>query len=216
MQALIDLEFPSLKVDVIHIGLTPAQARRYRLLSSPLSPKEMRRTRWRERMGVEQTEIDALLARHPGELTKLIRRAFEPHYDPTLAHRVYIAEQDWRVAAQAEIERQIEIVPDLAAEKEAIEEKAPNVSARIERLDTEVERMRKAIDWINGEAGEIENEIAGINTELEDIASQIDLEPPDVPEPDLPDQPEDGPNLVFSSSWSWVEATENMKARKAH
>ena len=89
MQALIDLEFPSLKVDVIHIGLTPAQVGRYRLLSSPLSPKEMRRTRWRERMGVEQTEIDALLARHPGELTKLIRRAFEPHYDPTLAHRVY-------------------------------------------------------------------------------------------------------------------------------
>ena len=76
--------------------------------------------------------------------------------------------------------------------------------------------MREAIDWINGEAGEIENEIAGINTELEDIASQIDLEPPDVPEPDLPDQPEDGPHLVFSSSWSWVEATENMKARKAY
>ena len=48
------------------------------------------------------------------------------------------------------------------------------------------------------------------------IAQTIELEPPDIPEPELPDQPEDGANLVFSSAWSWVEATENMKARKAY
>ena len=216
LQALIDLEFSSLNATVIHVGLTPAQVRQYRLPSSPLNPKELRRSRWRERMGVEQTEIDALLTLYPGALTQMLRKAFKPYYDPTLAARVNEAEREWRAQAEAEIERQIEIVPDLGAEMEATKEKASNISARIERLDTEVERMREAIDWINGEAEEIKNEIAGINTELEDIASQIDLEPPDFPAPDLPDQPDDGPNLVFSSAWDWVEATENMRARKAY
>jgi hypothetical protein len=92
--------------------------------------------------------------------------------------------------------------------------RAATISARIERLDTEVERLREAIDWINSEAEEIRTEIAGID--LQTIADAIDLEPPDIPEAELPDQPDDGPNMVLSSSWDWVEATERMKARKAY
>ena len=65
LQALIDLYFPALNATVIHVGLTPAQVRQYNLPSSPLNPKEQRRARWRERMGVEQTEIDALLTLPP-------------------------------------------------------------------------------------------------------------------------------------------------------
>jgi hypothetical protein len=214
IQALIDLEFPSLEVDVIHVGLTPAQVRRHRLPSSPLSPKEQRRARWRERMGVQQTEIDALLTLHPGELTKLIRKAFRPYYDPTLASRVDAARWEWRRAAKAEIDRQIEEDPDLAEEMEAIEAKAADITARIERLDAEVERMREAIDWINEEAEAIKTEIAGVD--LQTIADSIDLDPPDIPEAELPDQPDDGPNMVLSSQWDWVEATERMKARKAY
>jgi hypothetical protein len=216
IQALIDLEFPSLEVDVIHIGLTPAQVRHYRLPSSPLSRNELRRARWRERMGVEQTEIDALLARHPGELTKLIRKAFKPYYDPTLTRRVNAAEREWRAEAVTAIEYQNAEDEELTAMMAAVEEKASSVTTRIEDLNTRIERIRLAVDDINEEAEEIKTDIASVNNDLLAIAAQIDLEPPDIPEPELPDQPDDGPNMVLSSSWDWVEATERMKARKAY
>ena len=216
LQALIDLHFPALNATVIHIGLTPAQVRHYRLPSSPLSPKELRRTRWRERMGVQQTEIDALLTRHPGALTAMIREALKPYYDPTLNSRVRRAEGEWRADAEAKIEEQIADDPELTGLMQGAEERASDVTTRIEVLNVRIEQIRDLVMEINDEANSIKHDIGGVDNDLATIARQIELEPPEVPEPELPEQPEDGANLVFSSVWSWVEATENMKARKAY
>ena len=216
MQALIDLEFPSLKVDVIHIGLTPDQVRHYRLPELPISDNDKRKARWKERMGVEQTEIDALLALHPGALAQMIRDALAPYFDRTLSRRVNQAEREWRAEAQDEIERQIAAVPDLAAELEEIEARARSVNERIEALAAEVERINEAAEEIDTEGDSIKAEVAAIDAALTDLADQIDLDPPDIPQADLPDRPTDGPNMVLSSAWGWVEATQRMKARKAY
>ena len=112
LQALIDLYFPK-STHRDPCRPTPAQVRQYRLPSSPLSPKELRRTRWRERMGVQQTEIDSLLTLHPGALTGMIRRALKSYYDPTLNSRVRRAEGTWRIDAAAKIEEQIADDPEL-------------------------------------------------------------------------------------------------------
>ena len=201
---------------MIQVGLTPAQVRHYNLPSSPLSPKEQRRARWRERMGVEQTEIDALLQRHPGALTGMIREALKPYYDPTLNSRVRRAEREWRAEAEAKIEEQVENDPDLSGPMQNAKQWAADVTARREALNERIEQIRDLVDEINNEADSIKNDIASVDRTMSTIAQQIELEPPDIPKPELPDQPEDGPNLVFSSAWDWVEATENMKARKAY
>ena len=216
LQALIDLYFPMLNANVIHVGLTPAQVRQYNLPSSPLNPKELRRARWRERMGVEQTEIDALLTLHPGALTGMIREALKPYYDPTLNSRVRRAERQWQADAGDKIEAQISGDPDLSGPMERAEEQASEVTARIEALNQRIEQIRDLVAEINNEADSINNDIASVDRTMSAIAQTIELEPPDIPEPELPDQPEDGANLVFSSAWGWVEATENMKARKAY
>ena len=152
LQALIDLHFPALNATVIHIGLTPAQVRHYRLPSSPLSPKELRRTRWRERMGVQQTEIDALLTRHPGALTAMIREALKPYYDPTLNSRVRRAEGEWRADAEAKIEEQIADDPELTGLMQGAEERASDVTTRIEVLNVRIEQIRDLVMEINDEA----------------------------------------------------------------
>ena len=214
MQALCDLKFPSLKVDVIHVGLTPDQVREFGLPESPLSDKDKRKARWKERMGVEQTEIDALLTLHPGALEQMIRDALAPYFDPTLAQRARDAERQWR--AEAAIQDLIDDDPELAASLAEIEARAQAVSERIVTLKAETERIGEAADEINAEAASINAKIAEINEALGSLAAKIDLDPPDIPEADLPEQPTNGPSMVLSSAWDWVEATQRLKARKAY
>ena len=46
-------------------------------------------------MGVEQTELDALVALHPGLLDQIARRALDHFYDHTLAARVEEYRREW-------------------------------------------------------------------------------------------------------------------------
>jgi hypothetical protein len=140
MQALRDLQFPTLDVDVIHVGLTPDQMREFGLPSSPLSDNEKRAGRWTELMGVEQTEVDSLLALHPGALAQMLRDAIEPYFDPTLDERVSAAGPAWRGEAGAAINEAIGGDPDLAARLAEIEARAEDIRQKIEALDAETSR----------------------------------------------------------------------------
>ncbi len=88
LQALRDLEFPELQIEVHPVALTLDQVVGFDLPSTPLKPTEQRADRWREVMGREQTEIDALLALHPGAIEQLASEAARPFYDRTLYKRV--------------------------------------------------------------------------------------------------------------------------------
>jgi hypothetical protein len=96
LQALRDLLYPQLNIRVHHVALTLEQVRELDLPSTPLKPKEARASRWREIMGHEQPEIDALAALNPDALTAIAREAIRPYCDPTLAERTAEAEQKWR------------------------------------------------------------------------------------------------------------------------
>ena len=217
LQALRDLEFPALDVDVIHVGLTPDQVQSFALPSSPLSDKDKRKARWIERMGVEQTELDSLLALHPGALARLVRDALAPYFDPGLGERVDSARGQWRDEAVGVINAALEEARSKDdSELAEIEARATDVSARIEALEDEAENLRAAAVQINDEAEALAAEIADINAELAELADEIDLDPPDVPQAELPDRPTDGPGMVLSAAWSWVEATRRLRARKAY
>ena len=221
LQALRDLEFPTLDVRVIHIGLLPDHVRHFRLPESPISDKEKRKARWKERMGVEQTEVDALLALYRGALGQMVRDAFAPYFDPTLAARVREARLEWQAGAEDTIEAALD-----EAEAEDVDggpgglldlkARAEAVSARIEALNDDVERAKEAAAHIDAEGDDIRAEVEAIKAAMAAIAYDIDLDLPDIPEADLPDPPTDGPNMVFNSEWDWVTATQRLKSRKAY
>jgi hypothetical protein len=217
LQALRDLLFPTLDVDVIHVGLTPDQVQSFDLPSSPLSDNEKRAGRWTELMGVEQTELDSLLTLHPGALARLVRDALAPYFDPGLGERLDSARGQWRDAAVDVINAALDEARSKDdSELAEIETRATDVLARIEALDDEAENLRAAAAQINDEAEALAAEIADINAELAELADEIDLEPPNVPQAELPDRPTDGPAMVLSSAWNWIEATRRLRARKAY
>jgi hypothetical protein len=170
LQALRDLECPSLDVDVIHVGLTPDQVRQFDLPSSPLSERDKRKARWIERMGVEQTEVDSLLALHPGALAHMVRDALAPYFDPGLAERVNEARGQWGTEARNVIGENLAAVPDLADRMAEIETRASDASARIEAMNAEAESLREAAAQINAEGETLAAEIADINAELAELA----------------------------------------------
>jgi hypothetical protein len=106
LQALRDLLYPELNIQVHHVALTLEQVQELDLPSTPLKPTEARASQWREAMGHEQTEIDALAALNPEALTTIAREAIKPYYDATLAERTRDAEDDWRAECEELLERQ--------------------------------------------------------------------------------------------------------------
>jgi hypothetical protein len=87
LQALRTLLYPDLDVRLIRGALTRQQAEDYELPSTPLKETEQRGTTWKQATGREQTELDALIALHPGTLQQIAREAVAPFYDATLKER---------------------------------------------------------------------------------------------------------------------------------
>jgi hypothetical protein len=116
LQALRALLYPQLEIRVYRVALTLEQVREFDLPSTPLIETEKRKTRWREVMQHEQTEIDALAALRPDDLRDIALDAVAPFYDFTLAARCQEAAAAWRAEAAARIDGH----PSLAAARARI------------------------------------------------------------------------------------------------
>jgi hypothetical protein len=99
LQALRDLEFPNLEIEVHVAALTRSQCEEYDLPSTPLKDTEKRGDNWRAVMGREQTEIDALAAVRPDVLRQIAEDAVAPFCDDSLDERTEIARDAWTEAA---------------------------------------------------------------------------------------------------------------------
>jgi hypothetical protein len=138
-------------------ALTPAQVGEYGLPSTPLKETERRADRWRQAMGVEQTEVDAFTAR-PGLLRQIARQALDGFFDRTLDRRVAAYRREWLDRAWAMLE------PTLDTER----------LAEIRRdADEQLGQMREQIRELN-DALRIDVDPAG-------------LPPIDLPEADHPE-----------------------------
>jgi hypothetical protein len=127
IQALRDLQFPDLDIEVQHVALTLEQAKANKLPSTPLKESELRSARWKERWGREQTEIDALAALRPEVLTQIATEAVTPYFDLGAAERRAERLEQWREEA-AEI---LEDHPDYAEAKERLTEAKTTVEKAI-------------------------------------------------------------------------------------
>ncbi|MFL5265368.1 MAG: hypothetical protein ACJ8AH_02030, partial [Stellaceae bacterium] len=104
LRAMRDLHFPDIKFKLHKVAMTQEQVRELGLPSSPLKYTEKRAQKWREAMGHEQTEIDAMVGLHPEALRAAICEAIRPYYDNSLATRVLQAEAMWLRDARAALE----------------------------------------------------------------------------------------------------------------
>ena len=91
LQALRDLSYPGLGIQVRRAALTAEQANELDLPSTPLKETEKRAANWRDRTGRKQTELDALRA----ALRRFALEASEPFFDATLSERVSEAAEEW-------------------------------------------------------------------------------------------------------------------------
>ena len=187
LQALKDLLFPDLEFEIRPIALTGEQVRTLDLPSTPLKETEKRADKWREYMEWEQTEIDALATLQPDVLRQIVRDALDPFYDHTLRERVYGAERDWRTAAQAIVDEQLD---------------REQIGMLREAAERQIEEMRERL-------AEIE---MTVRTATEDL--NVDLPEAEIPEPEIDESLQGEP--LLSSAWSWAEQTRALISRKSY
>lgn len=107
-----------MRFEVVPVALNPDQVAALGLPSTPLKETERRADRWREALGIEQTEIDALATLRPDVLREIVERAFDPYVDRDLRNRVTLAEVAWREQAAAALQIDQEHLEALRAEAE--------------------------------------------------------------------------------------------------
>ena len=148
LRALKESLYPSLSFRVLAPALTVEQVKELALPSTPLKETELRAEGWRERYGVEQTEIDALATLRPNMLREIVHEAVEPFFDSTLARRTDEARREWQSQAQARFDEQVnpEWLAELRAraelDLEALREKLQQIEVGIDDLGVKLPAFR--------------------------------------------------------------------------
>jgi hypothetical protein len=148
------------------VALSPDQVREYGLPSTPLKDTEKRGDKWRDQMGVEQTEIDALASLRPDLLRQIARDALVPFYDYELGRRVARVRSEW-------ISEALEII----------------------NRDVDAERLARIRAEASRKLAEMRAQIAELNDQLRIDASDFDLPEIIIPGPDLNGREAPGPLL---------------------
>lgn len=151
--------FPNLRFQLHASALTVEQVKIHGLPSTPLKEGEKRAGGWRERYGVEQTEIDALATLQPETLEQIVRDAVAPFFDATLQSRVEAAAEEWRSEVQSYLDDEFATAID---------------DPELRRLDAEAREALEAF----------EDRLIELTDGLDYDAGM----PPDLPEVELPEE----------------------------
>jgi hypothetical protein len=188
LQALRDLLYPNLEIELYPVAMTLEQVRHYGLPSTPLKESERRADRWRLVMGCEQTEIDAMIALHPRALRQIARDAIAPFHDPSLEGRTKEASETWHAEAEERMRSH------------------PAYQAALLRLES-------ALDSLRGSARETATDaVAAFEAIQQEIAAELAatiLVPPVVlPEPNY--DVSCAPRPLFTCDEAYVTATRRL------
>ena len=188
VQAHRDLSYPELTIELHPVAMTLEQVKRYGLPSTPLKETERRADRWREVMGHEQTEIDAMIALHPNELRRIAQDAVRPFFDRTLKGRALEAQQEWEQEANARMRAH------------------PRYREALSRLSDAIDTLREAPADTLHEASE---RFEALQQELGDqLAAGIDLPEIVLPEPEI--DTSTVPRPLFTTDDDYVTATRRL------
>jgi hypothetical protein len=142
LQALRVIEYTDLEFAVYRVGLLPDQVRMYGLPSTPLKDGEKRAPEWERAQGVQQTEVDAMLALRPELLRETVIDAISKFYDHDLADRVAAVRSDWLRRTQAVIDEQTDAtgITDAVAQ---IDRKGEEIDAILDTIATDDDDFEK-------------------------------------------------------------------------
>jgi hypothetical protein len=144
LMALRDLRYSDLRIELHHVGLTLDQAVRFNLPSTPLKESELRKDRWLERFGREQTEVDSMLALYSDELRRIAEQAVAPFYDPTLADRGDEAKNAWN----EEVAKQLRGNTEFRRARVEVWRARKSVSHAVKKMGEAQERAEAALEAI--------------------------------------------------------------------
>ena len=168
-----------LDIQLRPIALTHAQCQHYRLPRTPIKATETRAATFEARFGEGATELDALVALHPGVMREIIEREIRRYHDGTLPRRV--------AEAVDQIERDLEEINEQVAGEhdEDIAELQEAYADLAERFNAAAEPFRAELREIRERHQAIMETVAGA---LAEQASGADYE---WPEPEDADEDED-------------------------
>jgi hypothetical protein len=129
--------YPELKFRQYRALLTPDQIRQHDLPISPLKESERRADKWREAMGVEQTEIDALVTLQPDLFREIAHAAIAPFFDQTLESRAWQIREDWQQRAQA--------IVDASIDQDHLDQVRTDAQAKLAELREEIRAINDAM-----------------------------------------------------------------------
>jgi hypothetical protein len=120
-----------LDIEVRPVLLTHEQCLDYRLPRTPIKEEERRAARFEERFGEGATELDALEALHPGEISRILEQEIKRYYDPNLHRNIRRVE--------AKVERELadinrEVQGEFADQYQQLED---DYSELVERYEAE-------------------------------------------------------------------------------
>ena len=206
------------------VALTKQQCIDHQLPETPLkrykpSPRtgkihksEKENQMWREAMGREQTEIDALAVLRPEILSRIAEDFILHFYDATLGERAKDIAAEWEEAVNREL-----------VESDEYQTLRELLQTTFDNLGGEVEPVLKALHEqlapVERVFREITEAASGVVEELHEALSFDMPDPPDLPEADIHEDALPEPLIAVDDPDdvdAWIEATRKLQARKAY
>ncbi len=172
---LYSKQLHDLDIQLRPIVLTYDQCVRYQLPRIPIKEDEGRAATFEARFGEGATELDALEALHPGELTRILEREIARYYDAGLRRRL--------VNTAAEVQAELDDINTKVRKRHA---------KAIKALDAERKKVLAAIAAFEKKASPV----------LRKIERDLEAEAPDVDTYDWPEPAEgdEDPDPLFDST----------------
>jgi hypothetical protein len=188
LQGLCQSHFPGLDVHVRRCALMKEQVQELGLPSTPLKETEKRADRWREKMDMEQTEIDALATLRPDVLTDIVTLALTPYWDDGLEYRTRKAERAIAQVVQDIIARELVARGEDVARARALHKQAVVAASLAFKV---------------------------IKPLMRDVAEAARAAIPDIEMPEPEPEPEgDVDEPLFDSRGDWMEQTRKLLDEK--
>ena len=185
MQALCDLKFQDLDIEMHRCALLPEHVKKLDLPETPLKDTEKRADRWREKYQCEQTEIDALSTLKPRVLADIVRSDLNLYFDATLQKR----------------------------QRQAYENAAEKMRSVIEvAMQPYEEELLKAQELVDAAAAQLAEAHEFARPLFDRIAESIAMQEPEEVEPDY--DPDAFPTPMFSSLDGFEVTTANLLREK--
>ena len=183
-------------VKLMPIGLTQDQVVEYQLPRKPITDNDYRKGNFEQRYGQGAVELDALEALYPGELGRIVRDAVDQLHDLTLERRVDqdVYDEASDVLNQAERER----IEPYREQLDQIHDDVESILARYRQ------QLRELAANLDEELKPHQKRIHALHKEVSSTLESLNPELPELPEPQLINEPDNGAWL-FDSTRGYFE-----------